>query len=908
MPLSLATEQAFVTSVYKNVLLRSSTDLSSTTTQNDVNTWANLIVGGVVTESQVATAAAQGEATKFVLPIVSLYEGLYHRAPDAAGLAAWVTDFRSGDTLTNIAQQFSKGTEFTNLFGTGPSAGVFVTALYVNILGRLPDAAGLNAWAGSLGGSGAAPTVVQMANLALTFTQSTEFLNSSSVNIQNWLIGGIGGTYPTTINGFSGVGSAPGQTFTLTTGIDNITSNNGGDTVLGTLAAAGATLNAGDQITFNGGTLKVVDTLGGATNELNGVNVTGPFKFAVQNAAAGVGTYDFVATPGETAVTSVNSTAAVTFTGLGAGVSVTVSGAATKAAAVVTFAMASANGAITVGVDGGANGVTIANTAGAAAAPTTATINSTGAVNGKASAPDVFTLTKGAAGSVTTVTVNATTNLVGGFTTGADFAAAGAALTVSGLASTVDLTQGAAQGNYKTIDASGLKSGGLIINSDAVLTSFVGGGGNNSLLGTAISGAATSINGGGGSANILSSSLINVSNVGIFKNWQILDVTNNTNSGNVIDTSLLSNNGPVTGVQINSTDTGTPATTVQRLAANATISLQGQGKIDAGLTVTHAGSGTNSLAVTFADASGTAADVNTLTKLTSMGDTTMSILSGGATAGQTNAITSIVENDNLLTTITINGAMPLTIGAVSTNATGSATANVASTLTTIDASGDTGGVTITAGGSSAIGTSGFLSTYTGLTIKGGTGKDAITNNAKNGVVIEQNAAGDTITLGGSGGSGTFGTGAGDTGTAGNVNDSFTFGSGAGATGKVVALLGSAVTAGGIAGSAAEQTNVTGVAGGFKIDLSAFAPAAATAVNETAAVTAANALSLLGAENAAVKALAGVGVGYFTFGGDEYLVGVNTAGQLALTAGDAVVHLVGGNFTGITAAAGVVTLA
>ena len=80
-------------------------------------------------------------------------------------------------------------------------------------------------------------------------------------------------------------------------------------------------------------------------------------------------------------------------------------------------------------------------------------------------------------------------------------------------------------------------------------------------------------------------------------------------------------------------------------------------------------------------------------------------------------------------------------------------------------------------------------TYTGLTIKGGSGSDFIENDAKNGIVTDGNGT-DTVVLGGAGAKATLGTGAcdvvfvghSDLGTneaAGNaLGDSVTFGSAA----------------------------------------------------------------------------------------------------------------------------------
>jgi len=129
--------------------------------------------------------------------------------------------------------------------------------------------------------------------------------------------------------------------------------------------------------------------------------------------------------------------------------------------------------------------------------------------------------------------------------------------------------------------------------------------------------------------------------------------------------------------------------------------------------------------------------------LTSTGDTSIAITSGGGTNQTMNGINTIAETGNTLTTVTIAGAKAFTLGAVTTNTSGTITANTASALTTIDGSAATGALTITAGADQSL-TSNKM-TYTGLTILGGSGADSITIQAKNGVV-NGGAGADTITV------------------------------------------------------------------------------------------------------------------------------------------------------------------
>ena len=249
-----------------------------------------------------------------------------------------------------------------------------------------------------------------------------------------------------------------GTTYPLTTGIDNLTSSSPRDVVTGTISNLGYgaggpvvdTLNSGDTIAMNGGTLQITDSGGylsenaaGNPNELTGVTVTGPFNFVVQASGATASNFDFIATQSVTSVTALNSVANVYFDNLPTGAKVIASGAGQLGD--VYFSMLNATDAVSVGVDGGVNGITIENipyTGSNFGSPTSATISSTGAANGFGSSGheqtggDAFYLTNaGLAGTITSLTINAATNL-NAILSPSDYTAT-AALVISGAANGV---------------------------------------------------------------------------------------------------------------------------------------------------------------------------------------------------------------------------------------------------------------------------------------------------------------------------------------------------------------------------------------------------------------------------------------------------------------------------------------
>ena len=140
------------------------------------------------------------------------------------------------------------------------------------------------------------------------------------------------------------------------------------------------------------------------------------------------------------------------------------------------------------------------------------------------------------------------------------------------------------------------------------------------------------------------------------------------------------------------------------------------------------------------------------------GTTSVSIHSSGE-AGGFNELPQLAEANNVLTTVTLKGSELFILGSPSgdSNAGDGVVALPPeprptlshSSLTLIDASATTGGVKIYAGATNTSSDGAFVDggslsanvtiTYTGLTIKGGSGNDIIENDAKNGIVTDGNA-------------------------------------------------------------------------------------------------------------------------------------------------------------------------
>jgi sugar lactone lactonase YvrE len=118
-----------------------------------ISGWTGLVDGGAYSRLQVIDAfLSSDEFAGFVSPVVRLYFATFLRVPDYAGLTFNAGLVRNGTvTVTQLADFFVASPEFQATYGA-LSNSQFVTLLYANVLGRAPDAAGLNGWVSLLNG------------------------------------------------------------------------------------------------------------------------------------------------------------------------------------------------------------------------------------------------------------------------------------------------------------------------------------------------------------------------------------------------------------------------------------------------------------------------------------------------------------------------------------------------------------------------------------------------------------------------------------------------------------------------------------------------------------------------------------------------------------------------------------
>ncbi|WP_114283647.1 DUF4214 domain-containing protein [Candidatus Halocynthiibacter alkanivorans] len=87
--------------------------------------------------------------------LTALYVGYFNRAPDPAGLEFWINELDGGREYNTIAADFAASAEAIAIYPYLSTPGVssssaFLTAIYQNLFNRAPDAAGLEFWSGVL--------------------------------------------------------------------------------------------------------------------------------------------------------------------------------------------------------------------------------------------------------------------------------------------------------------------------------------------------------------------------------------------------------------------------------------------------------------------------------------------------------------------------------------------------------------------------------------------------------------------------------------------------------------------------------------------------------------------------------------------------------------------------------------
>jgi autotransporter-associated beta strand protein len=154
---STSPPQAFVTALYEDVLLRPPDTVG-------LNMWVQQLEAGA-TRAAVAMAF-ENSAESLGLEVDTIYQTYLKRSADAAGRAFWVNALLHGESESNVIAAFVTSAEYTAMH---PSDSEYVSGLYQDVFGRPADAAGLADWLQLLQLS-----LVGRAQVALSFLNSPE--------------------------------------------------------------------------------------------------------------------------------------------------------------------------------------------------------------------------------------------------------------------------------------------------------------------------------------------------------------------------------------------------------------------------------------------------------------------------------------------------------------------------------------------------------------------------------------------------------------------------------------------------------------------------------------------------------------------------------------------------------------
>ena len=176
-----STTTASVQSLYTSILRRDGSDAH-------VASFVAVIDSGVLTLAQAKQSFIDStETNAYVDPVIRLYQAAFGRQPDTAGFTTQVQALKAAvdggtDIATataNLAAAFTVSQEFTNRFGTSTTVDQpYLTALYLNVLGRTPADAEVDAWIA---------TGQDRATVLRGFTDSPEYVANCQADVDQLL-------------------------------------------------------------------------------------------------------------------------------------------------------------------------------------------------------------------------------------------------------------------------------------------------------------------------------------------------------------------------------------------------------------------------------------------------------------------------------------------------------------------------------------------------------------------------------------------------------------------------------------------------------------------------------------------------------------------------------------------------
>ena len=151
--------------------------------------WGNdALVGGAGNDVLDGGDGVFGTANTAYGAVYRLYQATLGREPDVEGLEAWAGALKNGTPLKSVAAGFVGSGEFQSVYGALSNT-QFVTLLYQNVLGRAPDNAGLSAWVQSLNAG------TSRADVVVGFSDSGEFRNNTATDVDAFVTSNFSGEH-----------------------------------------------------------------------------------------------------------------------------------------------------------------------------------------------------------------------------------------------------------------------------------------------------------------------------------------------------------------------------------------------------------------------------------------------------------------------------------------------------------------------------------------------------------------------------------------------------------------------------------------------------------------------------------------------------------------------------------------
>lgn len=719
--------------------------------------------------------------TAYVDQVQKAYIAYYGRPADTGGLDFWTNQLSAvSGNWSSIINAFGNSAEATGLLANMTTAQK-VNNLYHQLFGRDADLAGLQFYVGKINDgtytlaslavnimngtqAGSDATALQAKlDSAKLFTNSidttTEYLAydgaTAAAAARTWLSGVTTvAADQTSVNALMTTlttATTPGNTYTLTTGIDIITGTLGNDTFDGSVNAQGtATLTSVDVLDGGGGNDTLIAEMTGATiaptvKHIEAIEIIG--------GGSAASTFNMINVTDSPSVLVRNSSQKVTVDSY-AGNTITLRDQAADLDVNMTNAAATGATAFTLNLSGAQKGagngptVTLAQMAGAdTSGVETVTVHSEGTNS------NYLTALVDTKMATLTVTGNQTLTVSTALGTSVKTFDASASAGVSASFSTTGvITLSGGAGNDS-----------LTLTNNTANTSITAGAGNDTVSFTTGFDTNDTVNAGDGvdrlditaaNAEAITSALTNTTN------FEQLSLNTATTGGSSINATRF---GTIDTVRLDKGTGGAYGVTMAAGTQNLTIAeptAATNATLGGLLTVTDTGTATTDVINITNRDTDTASATNNFAgaAITSAGYETVNINTGSAvTAAQTIGVITITgDSTSTAQTINLSGANALTIGAPSSNSSG---------LFTINASGMT---------AQAAGTATF--TMSAPTFAGVTGTVSIVGSAGQDVLLGHTTAANTID-GGAGVDTVTGGAAADSLLGGAGNDSITGGGG-----------------------------------------------------------------------------------------------------------------------------------